>query len=248
MQDHFGSEDFTIKRYEEILDSIEAEGFVSSLFTAPASGKHILLRHDIDMSVHRAVKMARLEAKRGFRSTYFFQLNSAFYNIAEQEVRSMCQEIIQMGHGAGLHFDMESVQGKGPDSVSGAISKQADILNYYLDTSISALSFHNPDLNNAIQFNDALICGMVNTYGEKLRMNYEYVSDSNGIWRHRSIFDVLKNPQKQHIHALLHPVWWQDSFMPPRDRITRAIEGRAKNLHDAYDDVLRRSNRPNIRS
>jgi hypothetical protein len=39
---------------------------------------------------------------------------------------------------------------------------------------------------------------------------------------------------------------FRELAMPPRDRIRRAIEGRATRQHRLYDDILERTGRPNV--
>ena len=42
--------------------------------------RQIIWRHDIDMSVHRAYSLAKLERGLGVKSTFFILPHSEFYN------------------------------------------------------------------------------------------------------------------------------------------------------------------------
>ncbi len=51
-----------------------------------SSGKrYLILRHDVDFSVDRALELAKIENNYGISSTYFFLLHSDFYNIFEKD-------------------------------------------------------------------------------------------------------------------------------------------------------------------
>jgi hypothetical protein len=76
---------------------------------------------------------------------------------------------------------------------------------------------------------------MVNAYGAALRDRFAYTSDSHGVWRHRRLRDVLENAADERLHVLTHPEWWVPEPLPARDRVTRAIEGRAARTQERYD-------------
>ena len=80
---------------------------------------------------------------------------------------------------------------------------------------------------------------MVNAYGRGLRERFAYCSDSHGVWRHRRLHDVVEQATDERLHVLTHPEWWVPDPLPPRERVTRAIEGRAASTHARYDTVSR---------
>lgn len=75
-----------------------------------------------------------------------------------------------------------------------------------------------------------------------------YVSDSNGYWRYQRLSDVLENSENEKLHILTHPEWWTPEIMPPRERISRCIEGRSAKQHAIYDEALRKAGRLNVGS
>ena len=67
--------------YETLLRSIAAEGYEFPRFLNFDTGaQHVLLRHDVDISVSHAHKLAIIENSIGVHSAYFFLLRSDFYN------------------------------------------------------------------------------------------------------------------------------------------------------------------------
>src|SRR4029079_12046411 len=97
-------EDFTEASYREVVETARAR-YAFEPFGTDASGPHVLWRHDVDYSMHRAVVLARLEAELGARATYFVTLHSDLYNLLEPAVHDRVREIAALGHWIGLHFD-----------------------------------------------------------------------------------------------------------------------------------------------
>ena len=57
---------------------------------------------------------------------------------------------------------------------------------------------------------------------------------------------MLEAADEQRLHVLTHPEWWQAEPMSPKQRLARAIEGRAANSRRAWDDLLERWGRENV--
>lgn len=204
---------------------------------------HALWRHDVDASVHRAARLASIEAEEGVQATYFFSFHSSFYNLLEQSVLDAARAVLGAGHWLGLHFD-SSFPGSG--DVSARIAREAAQLGDLLERPVIAFSFHNPGLvNDDLALDEDTVAALVNAYGRTIRNQYRYVSDSNGYWRHASLFDVLAEAPPR-LHVLTHPEWWQEEPIPPRARIARCAEGRAQAALRDYDALLKAAGRANI--
>ncbi|WP_338317606.1 hypothetical protein, partial [Bradyrhizobium ottawaense] len=67
--------------------------------------QHLILRHDVDLSLEAAAVMADLEAKHGWTATYFVLLCSEFYNVFSAAGRRSLCSIVERGHDVGLHVD-----------------------------------------------------------------------------------------------------------------------------------------------
>ena len=97
-------EAFTEQAYRQLVEAA-AERYRFEPFGTATTEPHVLWRHDVDSSVHRALRTAEIEAEAGVRATYFFFLHSWFYNLLEREVLDRARAILELGHWAGLHFD-----------------------------------------------------------------------------------------------------------------------------------------------
>jgi hypothetical protein len=49
-----------------------------------------------------------------------------------------------------------------------------------------------------------------------------------------------------HIQINLHPAWWQDEIMSPKQRIYNCIEGRSKRTILKYEEILAKTGRINV--
>jgi hypothetical protein len=238
-------DDFTERGYVAALTAAVA-AYSFKPFGTDAAERHVLWRHDVDVSMHRAVRLAEIEVEHGARSTWFVSLHSAFYNLLERDVTERAARLAELGHWIGLHFDAFYYAPN--DDLEERMAFERSVLEQLIEAPVGAVSFHNPDLSHAESLRDDVLAGMVNAYGRTLRERYAYVSDSNGYWRFRRLADVLEAAEEPRLHVLIHPEWWQREAMMPRERIQRAIDGRAHRVGEAYDELLAGAGRFNARS
>jgi len=183
--------------------------------------------------------MARLEAEMGLSVNYFVQLTSPFYNPFEAGISVCLKHIADLGHSIGIHFEPSST------SPEDRLSFEAQILGGLLGMRITTFSLHNPTTYCNDQFQSAEVCGLINASAPSWREEFVYCSDSNGLWRHKSLLDVIGDPDTLNLYTLTHPEWWQRQQMSPRERVNRCITGRAKSCLHHYDQLLRDNSRPN---
>jgi hypothetical protein len=235
-------EDFTEASYREIVETARAR-YAFEPFGTDASGPHVLWRHDVDYSVHRAVVLARLEAELGVRATYFVTLHSDLYNLLEPAVHDRVREIAALGHWIGLHFDA----GFHPDGeLDVRAAWEGRVVSEALEVPVQAVSLHNPSVSRTEAFDAEDLGGMVHAGARSVRDRYAYISDSNGYWRFDRLADVLASGAHERLHVLTHPEWWQEQAMSPRERILRCIEGRGRASEAAYDALLADNQRVNV--
>ncbi|MGN6463032.1 MAG: hypothetical protein ACTHLY_17770 [Pseudolabrys sp.] len=218
-------------------------------FGSESAMPHVLWRHEVDMSPQRAKRIAEIESDLNVRSTFFFYIHSEFYNCLDRESRDCVREIVDGGHWIGLHFDpgFYRLDIDLPE-LERRIHNERAVLEDIAGVSLTAVSFHNPTTSNALTFEQPHLGGLVNAYSATIRSRYRYCSDSNGYWRFDPLSDVLAQHDIPRLHILTHPEWWTPQALSPRDRVSRAIDGRAAAVHQAYDNFLEFHGRANIRS
>jgi hypothetical protein len=237
--------DFTEKNYKQILDLIKSKYDVLKFDEIKGEKRFVILRHDIDFSIHRARKLARFEKQKGLKACYFLWLGSFFYNVFEREIQALLMEIIDMGHDIGLHFDSANYGIHSEKDLTYWLNFEKRILETTLKVKIKTFSFHNPT-DDTLQYNKDKYAGMINTYSRYFRNEVGYCSDSNGYWRYEKLVEILKKEKYEKLQILIHPGWWVDVPMAPKRRIRRCIEGRADKQLKLYDKMLKDHGRENI--
>jgi hypothetical protein len=95
---------FKHSQYKVFLKNIITSGRISRF--SDWRGDHVfLLRHDVDIDISCAHKLAVIEKEEGIHSTYFILPTSNSYNILNERNRKLLSEIKEMGYEIGLHFD-----------------------------------------------------------------------------------------------------------------------------------------------
>src|SRR5213593_3505306 len=87
--------DFTEARYARALE-LAQRNYDFASFESPPAGHHVLWRHDVDFSVHRALRLAEIEAEAGVRATYFMYPRSQFYNLLSNLVAPKARQILAL--------------------------------------------------------------------------------------------------------------------------------------------------------
>lgn len=241
---HFA--DFTLENYRRLLQLAAHKYEFRCFDDFHGRDSFVIWRHDVDFSMHRAVKLARMEAELGLRTSYHILLHSEFYNALESEVAACVTEIAGLGHEIGLHFSHHYYEARDVNALVKALLRDKRIMEDGLGLSPGCFSFHIPD-ETALSFQEPEYAGMVNSYSAFLRNEVDYCSDSNGYWRYSRLEDVITmDPCKPRLQVLTHPELWQDAIMSPKERVWRCIEGRAARTKAWYSDILNKGGRCNI--
>jgi hypothetical protein len=228
--------DFTERNYRELL-KLAKQNFKFRFFTSlPLQQHDLLLRHDVDFSPQRAKALAKIESDLQVGSTYFFRLRGADYSILDIEIQKIIFEISSLGHDIGLHFESEG-SFKSDEELINQLSTDKNLFELITGKILKVFSFHNPN-QMMLSMRDSKYSEMLNAYSDIYFNKDNYVSDSNGYWRFRSLRTVLDDPSTKKLQVLIHPEWWTPEPLSPRERIWRAHIGRANNSHLRYIALL----------
>lgn len=242
---------FTQKEYRRLL-RLTAEryaclGFEILESTFPSPHRFAIIRHDIDMSPTQALAIAQIEADLGVRATYTILLTGEFYSPFEHSTRVLLQQIGELGHDLGLHFDASWHRIEDEASLKEAITWETGILNGLLklpdEKQVKMFSFHNTT-PFTMACKASHYAGLRNAYAGYLQKNVQYISDSNGYWIHRSWEDLLeKEPDR--IQILTHPDWWTDNDSQPAEKVCYQLANRKRLTWLGYRTLLEDGNREN---
>jgi hypothetical protein len=144
----------------------------------------IFLRHDVDLSLSAAVRLAELEAGHDVSGTYFLMTRSVFYNLASEEGERTLERLRALGHRVGLH----------------AVHPHVDFDERF----DAVLAWHNPDP----EFMNDQVDGLVNVMSTPWFDRDHYRSDSNQHWRSGDPTAALAAGELEWLQLLTHPEIW----------------------------------------
>ena len=168
----------------------------------------VILRHDIDYSIDKALILAELEAKQGVKSTYFTLLSSQFYNLISRENKEKLQYINSLGHDIGLHFDELNYEGRQvKEQCKSLIINEVELMENILQLNIKCVSMHRPS-RETLEANYNLD-PIINSYGQKFFNDFKYISDSRHKWR-ENVDKIIEDGNFNKLHILTHAFWYNN--------------------------------------
>ena len=234
---------FTLENYKKLLKIAKNKFIFRNYTNFHKENNFILLRHDVDFSIYDSLKIAEIEAKHNIQSTYFIFLRSPWYNLSTKLETDRINNIINLGHEIGLHFDPTCYSIKNNADLERYLIFEKRILETFFECKINVFSFHNPTTFEVPK--DSQIAGMLNTYSSYFQKEVDYCSDSNGYWRFKSFGEVLDEAPSK-LQVLIHPVWWQEDPMSPYDRIKYCTNRNLELALSEYNRLLERFGRNNV--
>jgi hypothetical protein len=173
---------FDLDHYGELLDAAHAGGYRFGFFDRGPDPGTILLRHDVDLSLDAALRMAELEEEAGAAATYFLMARSEFYNLGSASGEAAIGRLTALGHRVGLHAVWPHVDR----------DERFD----------PVLAWHNP----APAYMREPVDGLVNVMAPPWADVYR--SDSNQHWRQGCPHEELRAGAFERLQLLTHPEIW----------------------------------------
>lgn len=215
-----GELQFTYDWYRGFLSDLLETGFDFRTFSEGAGDGDILLRHDVDLSIEKALTTARIEAEYDISSTYCFLVTSALYNTMERTRRDQIQAIEALGHEVALHFSTHEYWAvdEQPDdaSLEAQVDEEREMLGVMCSEPPETVSFHIPPS----WVIDRSFDGFQNTYGPATFSDIDYVADSGQRWRTSE--PQIPDPPAS-VQILTHPGLWGDTDGDFEERVEQSI-------------------------
>jgi hypothetical protein len=202
-----------------VLEAIAAAGYQACPFreAATTAGPAIIMRHDVDFSIDCALAMAEAEAAHGIRATYFVMLACEHYNLLAKPGRAKIARIRKLGHEIGLHWDSSTYPDE-HERVAQVFRHEVAVLGDVSGTPVVSAAQHIP--TDSPVFNvEAYIEN--ETYSQRFRERFTYVSDSSMRWRGHTVLDLIGTGVD--IHFCSHPEWWFGPGTTATDKLTGAV-------------------------
>ncbi|GLI51899.1 hypothetical protein TSYNTROOL_19850 [Tepidanaerobacter syntrophicus] len=213
--------DFTYDSYLKLLGLLKEKGYhFCDYLTCDTCEKPVIIRHDIDSSLDKAIEIARLENSKKISSTFFVLLATDFYNIFSRKSYEAITEIMALGHQIGLHFDEKRYNISNEEELKFWVQRESEVVSYALNKEVKVVSMHRPSrviLENDIQFD-----GIINSYSKKFLFDFKYLSDSRMHWR-EDVIDAVKSNKFNKLHILTHPFWYSETKQAMQEKLYHFI-------------------------
>lgn len=228
---------FTYDAYRKLLSLLKSHGYEYANFHDWSKfSQCVILRHDLDFDISRAVKIAQIEADMKVKSTFFVLVHSDMYNALSFQNVDYLRRLLQYGHNIGLHFDAMSYPEWTGDKrkICDFIREEAAVLSRAIGTPVSCVSMHRP--SEDILGANLRIPGVVNSYEYVFFHEFKYVSDSRRHWR-EPIEEIIGSGKFARLQILTHPFWYNEKERDLRSSLIQFIN---RAYYDRYC-ILRRN-------
>jgi hypothetical protein len=201
---------FSRGAYAAMLRELRERGYrdVAHLEDLVPDDRVVFLRHDIDLDLDRAVRIAEVEASEGMRATYYVLVSTQMYNIAAAPARRALARLADLGHALGLHFDAAQYAQTARSALDAHARRECDILADLSGAPVASISFHRPApelIGLAEPF-----AGRPHSYEPRFFSDVGYVSDSSGGFFQGHPLDHPAVAAGRALQLLTHPIWWAD--------------------------------------
>lgn len=196
-----------------------------------ARHKILVNRVDIDVSVKKAERIAKMFNKLKIRATFFIRLHANEYNPFSFENYKILKYIRDSGHEIGYHSEVNDESAIWNESAETCLRRDLDVLNTMLGIKCIGVASHGgmTGLNNLDFWNDknphdfGLIYEAYDRSPDFDLFNHSfYISDSSWIhWKCYKNGKLVENDQRtlgEHLHdnhqivySLIHPETFYDS-------------------------------------
>jgi peptidoglycan/xylan/chitin deacetylase (PgdA/CDA1 family) len=137
---------FRFEHYKEILEKALKNGYkiirFKDLLLNLNEKRVILLRHDVDSRLDRALECARLEKSLGVSATYFIRVHSPQYNPFEYKSYKILREIKETGHEIGLHYEVVYLNYLTGEDMLNLLEREKKVLESIINEEIKSAAPH----------------------------------------------------------------------------------------------------------
>jgi hypothetical protein len=217
---------FTYRYYQQFVSKL-CEFYSFTTFkegeniTGEITRPFVVMRHDIDMDLEAALRMASLENELRINSTYFFMVRCPIYNVFGYPGAKQVNAILAYGHHLGLHFDCTLYEDISIDRLDGYISKEGALLEDFFQHPVEAVSFHRP---GPLELSGVKLKKWPNTYGKIFTEEFKYFADSRGVWAYGHPLDSQSFKERKNLHILTHPIWWTEIPRTPYECLVELVK------------------------
>lgn len=229
---------FSHEEYKHILNSIKNNyEILDYRDITDETESFAIIRHDVEFSPSRALKIAKIDNDLEIKSSFFFQIRNNSYNSLSSETINVINEINDLGHYIGAHINTSNLSSR--DSLESFVINDIETLSNYTELHVDRFSFHRPQ---SYQLRDYVnIDGFINAYDKKFFHYYEnekpkklrvrYLADSTHKWKYG--YPTETNHKK--LQVVLHPYSWTENGFGNYENFKSVIDEKNKELVDSFN-------------
>ena len=201
---------FSHSEYSEIIQKYAASVTDFGKVINKNLASYVLMRHDVEFSVLRALELAQIESRYSIRTTYNFQVMGHTYNPCSVINAERMMEIRNLGHYIGLHFYYHHIPDYDWVALEAEFHRQVKLLENITGFNCDRFSFHRPK-SWVLEPRGDYMFGKINQYGKSFfefspnPKRIKYISDSRHEWCYGH---PLNQNEFQQLQILTHPDEW----------------------------------------
>jgi hypothetical protein len=211
------SSGFNLDAYRTLLSELRDRGYeCRSYDNVDPQARHLILRHDIDISLDAALPIADIEHSISVKAYYFVLLRTEMYNPFSAKATAALSRLMALGHEVGLHLDA-SLYDNDPAKLQRAAERECEVLELAVGAPVRFVSFHRP-AKSLLGFSEKL-AGRLHAYQPAFFSEIGYCSDSRGSWRYGHPLEHATVRDGRALQLLTHPIWWVEGPDSPSARL-----------------------------
>ena len=217
---------FDTPSYERVLQQVRDAGREFVGFDERGAG--VALQHDVELSLDRALTMARLEATLRISGTYCVPLAAPVHDSSTVTFAHVVRTISQLGHEVGLLFDPQAhwADLPGDATIRQRVDDRREVLGRLVDDTVDVVSFRRP----TDRLRDLELDGVTNACrGPADVPEYRHVSDRE--WR---TADPFRDGVPERFRLVVHPGLWHAVERPESE----VLEDYRRTAHEQVDEYF----------
>ena len=204
---------FDFKSYRQILNIHRENSITYKRVLSEKPKRFSIIRHDVEFSPRRAMKIAEIDSELSVKSTFFFQVKNNAYNILSRENCKILERIKYLGMEIGLHFYVSHIKEDDNYALEKELNFQSLCINESLGSEISCFSYHRPP-KWVLKDRRDFLHNKINAYGESFfeytndPKKIKYIADSQHQFKYGTPLDSEVLSKYDKFQILLHPDEW----------------------------------------
>ena len=238
---------FSYNEYKEIISLIQEHLPIVSFNDVIDNNleKYCVIRHDVEYSMDRALKLAQLESELDIKSTYCIQVRNNIYNAISDKNIKIAKQIKALGHEIALHQDPPA--GFGDYRLKSYLLQDMRVLSMYYDLPIKIFSYHKPKQEYLQKY--FTVEDKINTNGNKFfhyfkgdglvkpeELNVTYLADSNHKWKWGDPKDLDFTKVKK-LQMNMHPYSWSEEGFNNFNNTVHVVKERTQELTHSMTEI-----------